>query len=175
MYIFRPFLIGLVLGTRLLAADDFFGWPKSPTHMAPFNATQALSHLLITKMGKKALKNLRIKDDRVILLGLNPEISCKDLVHSTMEAARDGKAGPVCDRARDQCLEYAAMRHLAKKGKSPFTKKQTRVFLTKLRAKAILGRARCFVMRKAAEHKEFLDDIFDSRETVRTSFGERTW
>ena len=174
MFITRWSLMAFLLGARLLAADAFTpSWPKDIARLGRFSVTRELSNLLVKKMGRETLATLTPQSERAILLRLNPPISCKDLIHGTLQAPSDGKASSICDYARDRCLEYDALRFLWKQGKSPFTKQQTRVFLAKLRAKAIRGRATCFAIKKAVKHKAFLEEIFDARETARLDFSER--
>ena len=177
MHIFKSIINNVVIGVGFassLTSKTEKTLPSfAPKSSSLRDASKKLSKLLVKTIGKENLEIVRKEEDDACLLCLFPKISCKDLVQSTLEAPADGKVIPICERARDNCLEYAALRHLASKGKSPFTPKQTRVFLADMRATAIRGRARCLAIRQACQDKEFLEAIFDAREPTQTDLHNR--
>ncbi len=133
--------------------------PQSPM---PPDATKALAKLLIQKANLPSPQPPTQKPPAP----LKPSISCKDLIHSTLNAPSDGKVVSICENAKDRCVEYAALKYLVERGQSPFPEEQTLHFLAELKENSIKGRARCEAVRRACRDKDFLTSLFDSRESA---------
>ena len=131
------------------------------------DATKALAALLVQRVGKETLQDTQ-KDSstQTSIERLESKVSCRDLIHGTLDAPRDAKAVSICETAKDYCLIYAALLHLDKKRESPFPKKETQALLQNIRISVKRWRAYCEGTHKACKDRRFLESIFDARQSA---------